>query len=369
MTNTVKSRLAGLLALLLVLGFLPSVATKPARAETLQISHPTIEVHGRIISSNSAPVAGALVTISAWPSSETLTGIDEGERVPMIYLTSVKTGSDGVFSATVELSTPDLVALRDRGELNFQAKSIDGTAVYLAEFTTSDKAPNLQRKKVLTKNIGNLTVAGRISQAKASRAVGGCGYTYYLSDAGTAYATVGSSYVAATSGTVSAQYKFFAGASTTLGIGIDSGAGFRAGGTNSVSSSINVTFPQNTTQSAKNHQISYMTAKYGIACSNTVELRAKYATGGARTVTAVLPTANFCVNLPPDTPIEISSSVASTNSVGFDTSGLISIDLSSRSGFTTSSSLTVENTSSISKRYCGVNNFPTMSPGKIVIKN
>ncbi|MEY4458461.1 MAG: hypothetical protein RIS25_1054 [Actinomycetota bacterium] len=364
MTTSLTSPLSVALTILLVLGLTPSVALQPARAETLQTSHPTISVNGRIIGSNSAPVAGVLVTISAWPSSETLTAIVEGERVPMIYLTSVKTDADGLFTATVELSTPDLVAMRDGGELNFQAKSIDGTAVYLAEFTTSDKAPNLQRKKVLTKNIGNLKPAGRISPAKASRAVGGCGFTYFIGDVGSSFATVGSTFVSATNAT--ATFSFLKGASATLGIALKVGSVFSAGGTNSVSSSAEFRFDPNT-GGAKNHQVSFVVSKYGIACSNTQELRAKTVSGGSRTLSTVFPSATFCEEF--SAYQALTNSVASTNFAGFDVSSYVGFDLSSKSGFTTLSKLEFTRPTSVVKHLCGANALPFNGAGKIVVKN
>jgi hypothetical protein len=80
------------------------------------------------------------------------------------------------------------------------------------------------------------------------------------------------------------------------------------------------------------------------------------------------PAASYCDPMSPGAKFSKTSSTARTFSTGVELSYVIGIDLSSRTGFTASQSLTSKNTGSASKQLCGVDGRYADTPGLVRVK-
>lgn len=172
-----------------------------------------------------------------------------------------------------------------------------------------------------------------------------------------------------------ATFKFSTSSSTTLGVGLsNSGAygTFNASGTSSVTSSSSTTYPAVSSATSRFMRSYFNYAKY--QCSygtvNPVvrhEMRSSGFAGGATTLAATTPNAPHCVTYSNGSTFVKDSTTAATFSIGAKTKTAIGIDLSSRSGYTNKTSVTVKFTAN--RKLCGSHDHPGGTPRLLVVKN
>jgi len=110
----------------------------------------------------------------------------------------------------------------------------------------------------------------------------------------------------------------------------------------------------------------------GLVAEIRVSVPVRPVTGGTNGATlsslGAAPAANYCAPIGPGVKLTKSSSTARTFEAGVEISGTIGIDLSSRTGYTSSQTLTSKNTSASNKQLCGVDGPHGDTPGLVRIK-
>lgn len=177
-----------------------------------------------------------------------------------------------------------------------------------------------------------------------------------------------------TSGGFNKVFKYSAASNSTLGIGVsNTGAygSFSLSGSTTVSSNASVTFPAITTATSKfyrtNFNYSKLACSYGTA--NPVikyEMRAISYAAGSASAAATAPSATACIDNLAGTTFVKSSSTATSFSAGAKTASAIGIDLLSRTGYTTATTVTIKFTAK--KKLCGHQGLPGSTPGLLVVK-
>jgi hypothetical protein len=205
-----------------------------------------------------------------------------------------------------------------------------------------------------------------------------CGETY-VRDLGQQRTVVGQSYTTATGAWQ--QLSIGTGTSSELGVAISvSGTygSYSSAGTESKSTSISVEFPQ---MSGWYQYYGWFTyGKYSRWCYPVYDPSKKYVyqyvarpvTGGmngaAYDALGSAPAANYCTRFDPGAKWTMSSTKARTFSKGVEISRVIGIDLSSRTGYTASQTLTSKNSGSVGKVICGVDGLVADVPGLVRVK-
>jgi hypothetical protein len=116
----------------------------------------------------------------------------------------------------------------------------------------------------------------------------------------------------------------------------------------------------------------FVYSKFGYACGgassySAYEMRATSFAGGAQniSVTAV-PSVPYCTPMPANTSFTKSSTAASTFSTGAALAGDIGINLSSKTGFTSTTKITY--TFTAAHRLCGAAGYPGGSPSRLAAR-
>lgn len=193
-----------------------------------------------------------------------------------------------------------------------------------------------------------------------------------------AAAQVGGTFVYSSGAT--ADYQFSTGASSSLGVGASatgSYGSFDASGSTSVTADYSIDYARNT-YGSKYHHTYVEPRTFKVQCYTDMgtvyytfyEFRpTSYAGGSATTAGGAFTTPKYCTRLAAGDTFTKSSSTAITWSVGFKVGGVIGIDLSSRSGFTTASKLVIRSGSKV-RRICGHYGLPGSStPRSIKVSN
>lgn len=172
---------------------------------------------------------------------------------------------------------------------------------------------------------------------------------------------------------------YLKGASTTLGVAtsVNGKKGtFRSEGTVARSSSGKVTFAEAGAGARKQYKTYFTYGKYFVICTipgvrpvtyDYYEIRPiSFAGGAVSTNVTAVPTASYCVPHEAGSSFELTTSTAITWSNGASLKGVIGIDLSARSGFTTK--VTTLYKFSKKGRMCGTHDFPGANPRRLVAK-
>lgn len=193
--------------------------------------------------------------------------------------------------------------------------------------------------------------------------------SWYVKDEGTHTALVGMHYDTTTG--VSHKFTYNSGTSNTLGVGFSytgSYGSFKASGTHTRSAEGSAYFPTATTN--EHDYTRFAWGLYGVACDGVVDgyqMRTRgWAGGGTYWTGPTAPSAPYCVTQAAGTGFSRNSSQQTTASTGADVSAAIGIDLSSQSGYSTGSSISYKFSST--RSLCGVNDYPGLTPGRLVAK-
>ena len=193
-----------------------------------------------------------------------------------------------------------------------------------------------------------------------------CG-TDYLQDFGARKVIVGSSYANAASTTGTFTYSSGASSSISVAYSVSGSKGsYSKGGTTSISSKGAVGF--GTRSGAYSYATYFKFGKYGDYCYDvgskknadsyySFKVRPSSYAGGGTVNSSTTPTATKCTTFSGGgTTITRSSSSANTWTSGADLNAVIGINLSSKTGYTSTAKLSYKNNGS-SKKICGTNDY------------
>ena len=338
----------------------------PGVTDSARLSTPVL-VAGTVEGADGAPAAGVPVAIRVWPDSETLGKLPIGASVPTQIVGTAVTDGSGGYELRVDPSK-SVSKLADRnGIVSFdvvagsgEASTSFATTRTAGELSTTTAAARTAKPSVSTVD---LTLPASAAAAKGEAAAVAC-QLKKLATYGPKWTVVGETYTHPGS---TAAFTYTSGSSSTLGIGVSSGGGaFTAGGTTSVSSTATLGFPTTPVNSARQWRTQFRYDKFTDLCGH-ISARPTAFLGGTGIVYAVTIAATKCVAQVPNTSFTKSTTTASTLSGGVDTSSDIGIDLSARTGFTTTAKVTY--TFAQGGQMCGTTGFPGASPGRLAAKS
>jgi hypothetical protein len=334
-------------------------------------------------SQGNAMKPGTRVVLFAYPRSETLAGLQVGDSFEPVAVAKAVVGGQGRYELRVDRGVDLSRFASDTGLIDFAVTAVRGRDIATSYFSASaadlqgDGAPG---KRVDATAIDGGAVLDVVDPTDPRSAVKTevCGETY-VRDLGSQRTIVGQSYTTSTGAWQ--QLSLSSGASSELGVGISvSGAygSYSSAGTESKSSSTTVQFPQLSGWYRYYGWFTY--GKYSRWCYPVYDPSKKYVyqyvarpvTGGINGADYVslgtAPAANYCDKMGPGAKYSTDSSKARTFSNGVEIFNVIGINLSSRTGYTASQSLTSKNTSATSKQICGVDARIGDAPGLVRVK-
>jgi hypothetical protein len=349
---------------------------------------------GRLVDRNGAPVPGAELTMLLWPDQEVLGSQQVGDAVNLLQVSAGRTDGSGQFRLSVP-SVDSLLTGVGRDDV--------------ANFSLVATAPGATTAFGLSRSVDTMTIAG-ISQrllaaepaaeslsltlgAVARTDSGSPGessptpapethgvmqkacFSSYVSDLGNRIALVGQH--GSTTPYVTSNFRYSSGSSSTVGVGysVSGNAGsWSQSGTHTVSSSGTVGFAPKTGAGYWGRRTYFALGKYHITCSDPwgsvysyYEARVRTWAGGATTANwGTAPLATRCVPQEANSFFDRERSSAVTWSNGFDTSGSIGIDLSIRTGYSSTATATFK--FSKNSRLCGTNDLPGADPKILVAR-
>lgn len=344
-------------------------------------------VQGRMVWAGGRGVAGALVSLYAWPASSVLSALRPGQRVPWKLVGSAITARSG--SYTIRVASPQALlssAAKD-GTVNLEVTSATGPG--LASFSFPRRVVRIgnSRMAVESATSGATSQAGPAERVtlrlSAPRRTGEypaitstpsahCG-VFFKRNLGPHWDTVGQTYVATQN--VTQGFTYHQGQSSTLGIGISATGKkgtFSAGGTSSESSNTSETFP------ARGHayvlyQTEFTYGEYEKVCASPGSrqvswiARATGYAGGAKSVLqAGPPNSPFCVSQEAGSTFTKNTTRAVTWSNGLSIP-VLGLSVSSQTGYDSGASVTFH--FGRTHRLCGTGGFPGGSPSRLVARN
>lgn len=366
-----------------------------------------IVISGTIHTNNGVPFpSGSKVTLFAYPASEVVDALKEGESVSVTPVAKALTGNQGTF----ELRVGDILDLArfasKDGIIDFEVRALHDTQVAPFSFsrrihkdskgaTLSDPAftiaPEPSRttdsRKLQQSVVNIVSLAPNPAVEKLYGIVGGdsgpinktdvCGETL-VSNQGSQKVLVGTTYTTATN--TSAKFTYANGASSNLGVGysISGKVGtYSANGTTSRSSTTSLDF--GTRSGSYEYSTYFRYGKYSQWCYPVGQPNAKnvYAykvkanqfDGGTTVVSSSAPSATYCTPFAANTSLTRDTSAATSWTQGASLKSIIGINLSSQTGYTSSAKLTYYNTGSTNRQLCGTHGTPGSAPGRIVAKS
>jgi len=358
-----------------VMGLAGAMVASPAMADDANAVSP--EISGVVESSNGVSLDGATVQISAWPSNEVLAALNEGDPVPMTPVGVGTTGRDSRFFVPVDTALAARKAQAD-GAVNYQALVYgpDGSLISDYSFAQEENLQAGVRSLDIEASVSSqefnaqATAAKRSSSSSIAAAVLACGQI----DGGVAgnyWVQVGRVGSSATGG-FSASFSYSSSQSSTLGVAVKTPSGsWGASGSVSVSraSSTSTTWPSLTGTGGRAFKTQFQYKVFKTVCTGTGEqsrsLRPVAHVGGTSTSTASV-SASYCTSYMSGSTFTRSSSTAQTISGGADVSAYVGFDLSAKTGYSTTSKVTIKFTAA--KSLCGSQGYPGATPGTLVVK-
>lgn len=322
----------------------------------------------------------SLVMLYAWPSGEDLARVKVGETVKTVPVAYARASADGTFELKLSEASETLLHnyRNSVGEVDFELIGTSPDAVYVHNFTA--KTPRSTKRaatdRTKTSSVPSLTVQSvpglKPRLDGGGRTLGGpfervC-ETKKVADLGKYWVTVGYGYIDGSGAKMKFTYR--AGASSTLGVAVSAtgGAGtYRASGSSTFSSTSTVTYPATTGNKLWKTQFRYGKYKRGV-CPYVRELYVSkvdgYAGGSRITTVKTTPVARHCVWNDPGTSFIKDTTAAYESSSGVSISGPLGVDLSSRTGYTSTAKITFS--FSKMKRLCGTNADPGGNARRLV---
>lgn len=189
-----------------------------------------------------------------------------------------------------------------------------------------------------------------------------------------AWDLVGQLYISTTGAT--GTFTYTTGSSSTLGVGVSNSGmfgSFNASGTSTKSSTTTIGFPTVTSNQGRYFDTQFRYSRFGVSyCwppGCTVFQHSARATafiGGTRTRSVTAPSATYCTSYQAGSSFTKESSTAVTWSNGFEGAGIIGINLSSRTGYTSQAKVYFYFSST--RQLCGTSGYPTLTPRQLVVK-
>jgi hypothetical protein len=309
------------------------------------------------------------VTIQAWPSQETLSALKNGEAVKKSPVGYALTAADGSFDLKISAAGALNQYKNKDGIVDFEVISIGPDYISTYMFPATPESNAKSRNAVDMKPVLDIEPRFIDEQENHSKACA----TTKESSLGPVWVSVGYGYVVSGA---TMTFTYTSGANSTVGAGVSSSGAagtYSASGTSSVSSSATVGFPANT-NSFKVWKTQFVYGKYFTACvtngvvtSSFYTAKADAFAGGTsvQTVTGY-PTANYCTSYLAGSSFTKSTTAAYTSSVGAATSGLLGVNLSASTGYTSAAKLTFNFTAA--RNLCGVTGYPGSTPSRLVVK-
>ncbi|CAN7147252.1 hypothetical protein LJR045_000045 [Microbacterium sp. LjRoot45] len=321
------------------------------------------------------------MTLFAWPAEEVLAAAAPGEAVKLTPIATAEVNGDGEFSFTVPEGTDFDRFAGGTDHINVSMAGVaDGEEYWYstsinAEPTEADSEPDAENPlpEVEVSPTGDDNSTASTLDTYSDKAC----YTSTAATYSAKTAQVGYTANSLTGG--SAQLKFSSGATAKFGVGISSSGAygsFSASGTTTLTSNLTIAFGA-TTSGARTHHVYLVPKKYKVYCesnagipiSTKYELRpASYTGGSASSSSATFSTNAYCTPSEKNTTTTIDDSTASTMSLGFKTSTIIGVDLSSQSGFNKNTSLVLKTPAAAPGKICGEKGYPGGTPGRVKLK-
>jgi hypothetical protein len=322
---------------------------------------------GAVVDAEGRPVTDAVVEAYAWPSNDELAAMTPGTHFDLAPVARGHADSSGSYALARDEKTIGRfkdkhgnvnleIVIRSRGGVATTSTGVAGDG---STATTTRHAPaQIDRAMLQHATATTSTVAaGPIP----------CG-VIYKGDLGDHLVWVGGHYSTTTGVTHDLVYSN--GASSSLGVGVSTSGRFgtfSASGTTSVSSTGTINFP---TTTGRQHDYTYFNYdKYLVGCAGTMkyEARATGWVGGAHVwVPPTAPTANYCYSYAAGSSFTRDRTVAYDFSTGADVSSAIGIDLSARTGYSSSAKVTFH--FAATRHLCGTSGPPGGVPGRLVAK-
>ncbi|MFI5427735.1 hypothetical protein [Aeromicrobium sp. UC242_57] len=363
----------------------------PATAEAVLVA-------GNVADAAGEPAAGARVAVFAEPAdSESLKA---GESAFMPLIGTATTDANGAYA--VEL--PDDFALNAHadpaGILTFTAVAQDGAHVQTADFQRQvdtavpvsrlvavDSAKAYDASRVRASKLAavpeslsfDLTSKDtQVVQKTASRATGDVSpmstSVSVVKDYGSRWAYVGQ--WASTTSAVKSKFYYSKSSSTSLGVAVSptgKAGSFKAGASKSRSSSAEIGFPTRTGKTSVKFRSQfhyqkrqYLTCTAGWTCSDNFKIEPISWRGGTSTLKRNLPSATKCTSYEKGSSFSKANTAAYEFNAGVSNSGMTVVELSARSGFTSTVKQTVSFTGAA--KLCGRQGYPTGSPQVLIAK-
>jgi len=329
-----------------------------------------------------------------------------GRTVESVRVATSRVGASGAFELTIDdIATVEALA-DESAVVDFEVRAVDGTA--LAPFSISRKILHADGRVLLadpdfdqetssaraaatveplqitaTTIVESPLKAGVIAEGSASAVQDSgaapmtqvCGETK-TKNLGTRRVLVGATYAMA--GSTTGKFTYKAGASSSLGVAYSAsgrGGTWSRAGTTSRSSTAGVSFGSRTGGNAYSTYFTY--GQYAQWCrplgssKNNVYnhvVKANGYAGGSYVKKAPVPSAKYCTPLSRRDTVTRKTTTSNTWSNAVNFSGPLGVNLTAKTGWSSSASMSYTNNSSSNKRICGTHGYWGGTPIRAVTK-
>lgn len=325
----------------------------------------SVVASGRVI--GVAAVSGSQVVLLAWPRQDVLSSMVPGDSFKLVPVGKALVGSDGSFDLRIDpkANMDEFLESDGRANLDIRVTSAAGMTTYgLPVQRDSQGRVSSDPSNVVIDARAGATPPAQGSQSVLAPTVDKWWTETLVLNYVPQWDVVGELY---TGPHATGTFRYQVQASTTLGIGVSATGAF-----GSWSSSGTVSWAINSTQnfgsyginSLKVLQTKFQYGKYRESCFTefgpcgiTYQTRVNQFVGGTNNYnTPSAPTATMCTTYLAGTGAETDTATAVTFSNGMSMGSQIGVDLSTRSGFSTTVKLSWTYVTAGS--LCGTNNFP-----------
>ncbi|HJX78116.1 hypothetical protein [Glutamicibacter sp.] len=371
----------------------PVLAAEKSSFDQITVASTQAFSLGQLVTAQGKPVrAGVPVQIFAWPNSKKLAGLKVGESFKLTELSSVKTDAAGKFNLSPALKA----AGKSSEPLSVTVTAQDGSTPYQYSTELAPENSGIARPALLStagtatevsqgrdafvmKPSKDIATPERVVATRATSAAVPAAYTCNSrleTKYSPTYAQVGASFLYASG--ASADYQFKVGSSSSLGVATSSSGksgSFSAGGTASITSNVTLDFPTSTS-GIKFYKASVVTGKFSTICQNmagpgikqTYQIRPVKFTGGMTVSKGTGFSENHrCVKLLKKAKFTKDKTRAITWSRGMTLPKIAGFNVSSQSGFTSSSKI-VYAAGKKDRKICGHTGWPAENAGNIKLK-
>jgi hypothetical protein len=345
--------------------------------ESAELTGPIL-VRGVLVDRQGRPSSGR-VSVIAWPPPEVMARLEVGDAVKTATVAKATVGPDGTFVLRVDPTVPLAEYMTPDGTVNFEVfgETRDGWAFFSFPRTLESGPrsawvdpqapgpPGVALSNVLQVTLRPGPAAPRLQESTTAPlpALDKTCTTTVVATYNGRFGVIGEVYPGPNS---RAQFHYSSGSTSHLGVGVSATGEFgtfSASGTAGVSTLSTITFPWQAANSRTVFQSTFgyqrvrdrLAGKAGCV-DRGYRVRPHQWEGGAAWYTAATtPAANFCSPMPAGMTINKHTGTAVTFTNGLEISGLIGIDLSTRTGFSTQTRIVHEFFRA--GQICGTNDF------------